>query len=97
MSLDFVPTGIATGISGTLMGTEVVTTIAAAGRYIVPAGVYYLYAVGANCQLQVLNSAGVWQNVFAAGVGGLIASEGTNVGVVNNGAGNQTVTTQKLG
>ncbi len=97
MGVDFVPTGIQTGVAGSMMGTEVVTTIAAATRVILAAGLYFYYAVGVNITLQVLDSTGAWQNVTAAGVGGVAPSDGTDVAFFNAGGGNQTVKTQKIG
>ena len=92
-----VPTGIATGVSGTLMGSEVITSIAAAARFIPAAGDYYMYAVGADVRVQVQDSTGTWQNVTAVAVGGFISCDGTNVGLRNSGAGAENVTLQKCG
>jgi len=94
---DKIPTGIATGVSGTLMGSPVVTAIAAQTRYIPTAGDYFFYAVGANVQVQIFDGA-AWQNVTAVGVGGFESFDGANVGFFNGAAGaSQNVTTQKAG
>lgn len=93
---DKVPTGVATGVAGTLMGTEVLNTVLANGVLLVPVGDYYVYAVGANITVQIQDSLGVWNNVTAAGVGGLVSSDGANVRFSNAAAANQTVKTQKL-
>ena len=96
MSLDFVPTGIATGTSGSIMGNQVTTAIAAGGNYVPAAGVYYAYAVGANTQLQIQDTNG-WQNVFAVAVGGMFCADGTNIRFLNGGGGSQNVTLIKVG
>lgn len=94
---DKVPLGIATGLSGTLMGTEVVTAIPAGTAFVPTAGDYYVRNVGANVTVQVLDSAGAWNNVTAAGVGGYFSFDGACVRLFNAGVGAQNVTLQKAG
>ena len=82
-----VPTGIPTGV-GSLFSTEVTQAIAAAARFVMPAGTFYVYTVGADVRLQVINSLGVWNFLTAAGTQppGPIISDGASGGFVNGGA-----------
>ena len=89
--------GIATGLSGALMGNAVVTPVAAGARVVPVQGDYVFYAVGANITLQVLDQAGVWNNVTAAGVGGYMTFDGATVGFFNAAGVAQNVTLQKAG
>jgi len=94
---DKVPLGIATGLSGTLMGTEVVTAIAAGAAFVPACGDYYVRAVGANITVQVLDSSGAWNNVTAVGVGGYFSFDGACVRLFNAAGVSQNVTTQRAG
>lgn len=93
-----IPTGIATGI-GSLFSTQVVQAIAAAGRFILPAGKFYIIAVGADCRLQVIDATGAWNNLTAAGVvpPGWYISDGASLGVVNNGGVSENITYIRTG
>ena len=76
-----VPTGIPTGI-GSLFSKDVVQALAAGVRFVLPAGTFYVYVVGATAQLQIIDSTGVWNNITAAGViplGALVA-DGASLG-----------------
>lgn len=97
MGTDFVPTGVQTGLSGSICAAQVITSILAAGNSVIAPGLYLFYAVGANITLQVQDSAGAWNNVTAIGVGGMVCSDGTNMRFNNAGAGTQTVTSVKIG
>lgn len=99
MGADFVPTGVATGVSGSIFAAEVVTAISDSNGTFVPApGLYYAYAVGADVNLQVQDSTGSWQDVLAAAKGGLICSDGVNVRFINTGSGgDENVTLIKIG
>lgn len=92
---DKVPTGIATGVSGTLMGTESVQALAAGAGYTPAAGDYFVRAVGANIQVQILDSGGAWQAAAVAGVGGYFSFDGVSVRLFNTGGAQQNVTLQK--
>jgi hypothetical protein len=100
MSDDFIPTGVATGVSGSIMHTEVTTSIPSVGPtgfFIPDAGIYYAYGVGADVNLQIQDSAGVWQDVWAAAVGGIFTSDAVNVRFVNLGGYAEDVTLIKVG
>jgi len=97
MGLDFIPTGVATGLSGSIMAKEVTTTIGAGLTFIPAAGVYYAYGVGADVKYQIQDSGGTWRDVSAVTVGGLIVSDGTNTRYINGGGGNETVSLIKIG
>src|SRR2546428_13240340 len=94
MGSGFIPTGIATGIAGSILAKEVVQAIAAGARFVLPAGDFYVYAVGADVRLQILDSTGVWNNLTAAGVGpgALVTADGVGLALFNAGgrAGNLT-------
>ena len=94
MGSGFIPTGIATGIAGSILAKEVVQAIAAGARFVLPAGDFYVYAVGADVRLQILDSTGVWNNLTAAGVGpgGLVTADGVGLGFVNNGGVSENIT-----
>ena len=75
-----IPTGVATGVSGSLFAAQVVTTIAAAGTYVPAAGNYYAYALGADLVMEVQDSGGIWRAVTAAGVSpNNFETDGTNI------------------
>lgn len=97
MPFDFLPTGVATGVSGSIMGAQTVVSILTGGHYVVPIGTYYAYALGAAVKLQVQDSGSVWRDVSAVTIGGMLISDGTNVRFVNGGVGTQTVTLVKIG
>ena len=94
---DKIPLGIQTGQSGSLLGNEVVTVLAAGAAFVPTCGDYFFRNMGANVVLQVLDSGGVWQNVGSAGEGGYASFDGTNVRLFNAGGAQQNVTTQKAG
>ena len=98
MAIPILATGIPTGV-GSLFQKEVVTSIAAAGRFVLPVGTYYIIAVGADVRLQVIDSTGTWNNITAAGVvpPGHYFADGASLGLVNNGAGAENVTTIQTG
>lgn len=85
MGADFIPTGIATGVVGSLFATEVTQAVAAQTRFVLPAGTYYVYTVGTDIRLQVQASGGVWNNITAIGVipGGVLVSDGVNIAMWN--------------
>ena len=95
---DGIPTGITTGAPGSLYGGEATQAIAAAGRYVLPAGNYYVLQVGADLRLQVYGNSLGWINLTAAGVlpSGMVTSDGQNVGFINNGGGSENLITIKL-
>lgn len=97
MGIDFLPTGIATGLSGALTGSAVINAVPGLGALVIPAGLYAMYAVGANITYQVQDQNGAWQNITVAGVGGIIVSDGTNFRWNNTNAAAQNVTTIKIG
>jgi hypothetical protein len=98
MGVDFIPTGVQTGLSGSITAAPQVVTIGAGGNYVVPAGSYTAYAVGANTQLQVQDATPAWQAVSAVSVGiPFFCSDGTNYRFQNAGGGSQTVTLIKIG
>jgi hypothetical protein len=98
MGMDTVPMGVATGVAGSLIATPVVNSIPANnGVLVLPAGVYVMYAVGANVSYQVQDAGGAWNNVSAVAVGGLIYSDGTNFRFLNTAGAPQNVTTAKIG
>jgi hypothetical protein len=98
MSLDFIPTGVATGTAGSIMGNPVLTTILASGNSVVPVGNYYYYAVGVTTRLQILDNVAAWNNVTAVGVGGFVCADGVNLRFLNGNAGaSETVTLIKIG
>jgi hypothetical protein len=79
-----VPTGIPTGV-GSLFATQVIQAIAAQGRFVLPAGTFYVYVVGVDVRLQIIDSAGGWNNITAAGVipGGVLVSDGASLAMFN--------------
>ncbi len=100
MGTDFVPTGIATGLSGSIFGKALTTVIVpgAGGAFIPAAGLFYAYGLGANVVFEVLDDSGVWNAPAAAGVSpGLFCSDGVDVRFRNAGGGNQNVVTIKIG
>ena len=97
MSLDFVPTGIATGVSGSIMGTQVTTAIGAGLAFVPDAGVYYAYGLGADVRMQIRDSGGAWNNVLATAVGGMFCSDASNVRFINNGVASENITLIKVG
>lgn len=79
-------TGLPTG-TGSVFQAPITQAIASATRFVLPVGEFIVYSLGADVRLQVFDGA-VWQNVTAAGVGiPYVASDGTNVALINNGAG----------
>jgi hypothetical protein len=98
MALPILSTGIPTGV-GSVFQTQVVQPIAAAGRFVLPVGMFYVYVVGVDVRLQVIDSLGVWNNITAAGVipGGLLVSDGVSLGLVNNGGGIENITYIQIG
>lgn len=92
-----VPTGITTGV-GSLFSTQVLQAIAAGGRFVLPAGSFYVYIVGADVRLQIIDSLGVWNNITAAGVipGGVLISDGASLALFNGGAGIENITYIRL-
>lgn len=88
-----VPTGISTG-TGSLFSKEIAKTLAAATRFVLPAGSYYIYALGADMRLQVADSGGGWNNLSAAGgpFSGVQVSDGASLAVYNGGAGAEAFT-----
>ena len=97
MGLDFIPMGLATGVAGSNFATQVVQAIAGLGNFVMPAGVYYVYTVGADVRLQVQDASLTFQNVSAVAIGGLVASDGTNVRYNNANAAAQNITYIKIG
>lgn len=99
MGTDFVPTGIATGLSGSIFSKATTTVIVpgAAGAFIPTAGLYYAYGLGAGVQMEILDDSGVWNLVGLAGQGQMFCSDGTNLRFRNTGGGNQNVLTIKIG
>lgn len=97
MSLDFIPTGVATGVSGSIFGAQVTTAIAAAGTFVPAVGNYYAYGLGADVRFQIQDAVGAWNNVYLAGAGGFVCSDGTNVRFLNSGVGSENVTLIKIG
>jgi hypothetical protein len=91
------PTGIATGSTGSMVANSVTEDIAAAGSFVVPVGDYVFYAVGATTRLQVRDENGGWQNVWAVAIGGFVHSDGTNFRFQNAGGGQESVTYHKIG
>ncbi len=92
-----IPTGIATGVAGSLFSAQVVNSIAAAGTFVPAAGQYYAYAMGADVRFQIQDLTG-WVNVLAAGISpGEFETDGTNIRFINNGVSAETVTTVKIG
>lgn len=95
-----VPTGIATGTAGSLMGTEVVNAVAANTGFVLASGDYYVTVVAAAIRFEVIDSAGVWQIFLAAGTAGLLTSDGTNVRAFNtnaSGGASANFRSQKIG
>ncbi len=98
MGIDFIPTGVATGVSGSIFAKEVVTVIAAAGTFVPAAGLYYAYAEGADVVAQVQDSGGAWNTITGAAVpSGLVISDGVNLRFFNSGVGSENVTLIKVG
>src|SRR5258706_357556 len=109
MGVDTVPTGISTGVSGSLLGSPVANSVPANGVLVLAAGSYSLYALGAvgvplgdhycydiggDIVVQILTSQGDWKTVS---VGSLVSSDGANVRFFNGGLAIQSITTQKIG
>lgn len=92
-----VPTGIPTGV-GSLFSTQVLLTVAPGTRSVLPAGSFYVYGVGADIRIQVIDSTSAWNNLTAAGTGpsGVLVSDGASLAVFNGGAGNESVTYIRL-
>ena len=94
---DAIPTGIATGVSGTLLGSPVVNTITTGATATLAAGVYVIITVGADIRSQVFDGA-AWQNVDAAGAPfAVYYSDGVNMRFINNAATSQSFTSLKIG
>lgn len=94
---DAIPTGIATGTSGSLLGAAVVNSIGIGATFTLAAGVYVIYVVGAAVRPQVFDGT-AWQNVEAAALPqSVYYSDGINFRFINNGAGAQSFTSQKIG
>jgi len=92
------PTGVATGVNGSLCSKEITTVIGAGLAFIPAAGQYYAYGLGVDVRFQVQDSGGGWNNLAAAGVGlGNFETDGTNVRVINNGGGSENITLIKVG
>lgn len=93
-----VPTGIPTG-TGSLYQKEVTTSIGAGASYVLPAGNYWVIAVGANCKLQVIDSTGTWNDITAVNVlpAGVVNSDGASVRYNNGGGGAQNIKTILIG
>ena len=97
MGLDTVPTGIATGTAGSLLGTPVVNSLTANAVAVLAVGTYSLYAMGSNIRYEVFDGS-VWQIIVPVGTqAALIYSDGTNYRLNNIGATTQTATTIKIG
>jgi len=94
-----IPTGIATGAAGAIFVKEVVQSIGAGLRFALPVGTLYVYIVGVDVRLQILDSTGTWQNITAAGVipGGVLISDGANLACFNGGGGAENITFIKVG
>lgn len=94
-----IPTGIATGAAGSIFVKEVLQSIGAGLRFALPVGTIYVYIVGADVRLQILDSTGTWQNITAAGVipGGVLISDGANLACFNGGGGAENITYIKVG
>jgi hypothetical protein len=89
MGLDFVPTGILTGVAGSVFAAPQVVTLAHGAVSVIAAGVYWLYATDADMDLEVVTSATTptWTKIKdgdAAPLGVLIMSDGTNVRLHNS-------------
>ena len=105
MGTDFVPTGMAVGVAGSILsgvrnwatgGTGTVT-IGAGGNFVVPAGCWMATDAGTNIALFAFDGT-VWsQASVAAGSIPFFCSDGINMRFQNAGAGNQTVDLQKIG
>lgn len=89
-----IPTGIATGAAGAIFRTQLLQAIGAGLRFVLPVGTHYVYIVGADVRLQILDSTGTWQSITAAGVipGGVLISDGANLAMYNGGGGSENVT-----
>src|SRR5258705_12987414 len=97
MGVDTVPTGISTGVSGSLLGSPVANSVPANGVLVLAAGVYSLYAMGANTRYEVFDGS-VWQILVAVGgISPLIYSDGINYRFANVTGVVQTATTIKIG
>ena len=98
MGLDTIPTGIATGVAGSLLGARVVNNVPANGTLVLLPGIYVLVAMGLNVSYQVQDDAGGWNNVVAINTAApLIYSDGTNFRFNNAAGAIQTATTIKIG
>lgn len=100
MGTDFVPTGIATGLSGSIFGKGVVNVITpgAGGAFIPAAGLYYAYGQGAGIIFEVLDDLGNWNAPNAVGVSPcMFVSDAVDVRFRNTTGGNQNVTLIKVG
>lgn len=91
-------TGISTG-PGSVFQTQVQQPIAAAGRFVLPVGVFYVYIVDADVVLQIINSLGTWVSITAAGAepSGVLISDGASLGFLNAGGGSENVTYIQIG
>jgi len=97
LSIDTIPTGIATGTAGSLMASPVTTSVPGLGTFVLPAGCYSTTAMGANCTYQVYDGA-AWRDTTVAGeLEPFIYSDGTNYRFSNANAAAQNVTYQKIG
>jgi len=97
MGTDFVPTGMAVGVAGSVLAAVDRRTIGAGGNYVVPAGCYMATDAGTNIALFAFDGT-VWsQASVAAGSIPFFCSDGINMRFQNAGAGNQTVDLQKIG
>jgi hypothetical protein len=108
MGLDTVPTGIITGVAGSLMSGPLVITVPAGGNVVLGpalatptlplgAGLYCITAMGANVTYQVFDG-NAWQNIVAAGVAApFIYSDGISFRFANAAGAPQNVTLQKIG
>jgi len=94
-----IPTGIATGAAGSIFVKEVVQSIGAGLRFVLPVGTIYVYIVGADVRMQIQDSTLTWQNITAAGVipGGVLISDGTNLAFFNGGGGAENISYIKVG
>ena len=100
MGTDFVPTGIATGVSGSIFSKALTTVIVpgAGGAFIPAAGLFYAYGLGAGIIFEVQDDSGVWNAPAAAGVSpGMFCSDAVNVRFRGTAGGNQNVVTIKIG
>lgn len=99
MGTDFVPTGIANGLSGSVFSKATTTVVVpgAGGAFLPAAGLYYAYGLGAGIVMEVLDDSGAWNLVGLAGQGQMFCSDGVNLRFRNTAGGNQNVVTIKVG